>query len=42
MTGNTANIADADSGERRQSVPPKVTCETFCPAPKQSKTVQPR
>lgn len=41
MTGNTPNIEGAESGARRQSRPPKVIWETFCPAPKQSKTVQP-
>lgn len=42
MTGSTANIRRAVSGARRQSCPPKVTRETFWPAPKQSYTVQPR
>ena len=41
MTGKTSNIRRAVLGSRRQSRPPKVTWDTFCPAPKQSKTVQP-
>lgn len=40
-TGNVSNICWAVSGACRQSWPPKVTCETCWPAPKQSYTVQP-
>lgn len=39
--GNIANICVAVWGASRQSRPPKVTWETCCPAPKQSKTAQP-
>ncbi|GAA2212228.1 hypothetical protein GCM10009850_076900 [Nonomuraea monospora] len=41
MTGNTAYICRAVPGSSRQLRPSYVTCETFCPAPKQSKTVHP-
>ena len=41
MTANAWNICPAVSGALRQSCPAKVTWATFCPAPKQSKTVQP-
>ena len=41
MTGSTAYIAAAVPGASRQETPPKVTCDTCWPAPKQSKTVQP-
>lgn len=41
MTGKTSNICWALSGAARQSCPPKVSPDTFCPAPKQSYTVQP-
>jgi hypothetical protein len=39
---NAANIGPVDSGFSRQLVPPKSPWDTFWPAPKQSKTVQPR
>jgi len=41
MIVNTVNICPPMRGVRRQSCPPKVIWETFCPAPKQSYTVQP-
>ena len=41
MTGSAANMEAASSGVVRQSAPPKVTCTTCWPAPKQSKTSQP-
>ncbi|ARX81298.1 hypothetical protein SMD44_00696 [Streptomyces alboflavus] len=40
-TGKTSYIVRAVSGASRQPTPLNVTCETFWPAPKQSKTVQP-
>lgn len=42
MMGKTSNMDSATSGASRQLVPPKVTWDVFCPAPKQSKTAQPR
>ena len=39
-TDSTAAISPRSSCSRHE-VPPYVTCETCCPAPKQSKTVQP-
>jgi hypothetical protein len=41
MTGSDANICHPTAGSDRQSHPPNVPCVTCCPAPKQSKTVQP-
>ena len=42
MTGRTAYIVGAVSGASRHETPPKVTCETCWPAPKQSNVTQPR
>ena len=41
MIVKTSNICWAIRGACRQSCPAKVTCDTFCPAPKQSYTVHP-
>ncbi len=41
-TGKTANIASRVAVSSRQDRPAKVCRDTFCPAPEQSNTVQPR
>ncbi len=41
MTAKARNMRSASSGELRQSCPGNVTPLTFCPAPRQSNTVQP-
>jgi len=41
IIGKTRNIFSEISGDCRQFCPWNVVCETFCPAPKQSKTEHP-
>src|SRR5215467_449526 len=41
MSANAPNIDGASSGSARQSRPPKVTCTTRWPAPRQSNAAQP-